>query len=156
MAQGGLPRPSAVHIVSSTKNKGVRELLADVQAAVGVRGDVWVVGAQASWAAGPASEGCDGQVSGDMAPHLKTTSTTHVLQLLLQPCQVSSIATTLAARSASSIMHGAGMAATDKPSRCPAPAERGQELADQRDAPGGAPAQGARRHHRPAAGHHAG
>lgn len=46
MAQGGLPRPSAVHIVSSTKNKGVRELLADVQAAVGVRGDVWVVGAQ--------------------------------------------------------------------------------------------------------------
>ncbi|KAL4422880.1 hypothetical protein ABPG75_009077 [Micractinium tetrahymenae] len=46
MAQGGLPRPSAVHIVSSTKSKGVRELLADVQAAVGVRGDVWVVGAQ--------------------------------------------------------------------------------------------------------------
>ncbi|KAL4448813.1 hypothetical protein ABPG77_007530 [Micractinium sp. CCAP 211/92] len=46
MAQGGLPRPSAVHIVSSTKNKRVRELLADVQTAVGVRGDVWVVGAQ--------------------------------------------------------------------------------------------------------------
>jgi len=31
MAQGGLPRPSAVHIVSSTKGKGVRELLADLQ-----------------------------------------------------------------------------------------------------------------------------
>lgn len=46
MAQGGLPRPSAVHIVSSTKQRGVRELLADLQAAVGVRGDVWVVGAQ--------------------------------------------------------------------------------------------------------------
>jgi hypothetical protein len=46
MAQGGLPRPSAVHIVSSTKQRGVRELLADLQSAVGLRGDVWVVGAQ--------------------------------------------------------------------------------------------------------------
>eukprot|EP00887_Chlorella_sp_A99_P007378 scaffold2.g7378.t1 len=46
MAQGGLPRPSAVHIVSSTRRRGVRELLADLQAAVGLRGDVWVVGAQ--------------------------------------------------------------------------------------------------------------
>ncbi|PSC71397.1 IMP dehydrogenase GMP reductase [Micractinium conductrix] len=46
MVQGGLPRPSAVHVVSSTKQRGVRELLADLQAAVGVRGDVWVVGAQ--------------------------------------------------------------------------------------------------------------
>lgn len=47
MAQGGLPRPSAVHVVSSTqRRRGVRELLADLQAAVGQRGDVWVVGAQ--------------------------------------------------------------------------------------------------------------
>ena len=46
MAQAGLPRPSAVHVVSSTKQRGVRELLSDLQAAVGVRGDVWVVGAQ--------------------------------------------------------------------------------------------------------------
>ena len=46
MAQGGLPKPSTVHVVSSTKGRGVRELLADLQAAVGMRGDVWVVGAQ--------------------------------------------------------------------------------------------------------------
>ena len=46
VAQGGLPRPSAVHVVSSTRRRGVRELLADLQAAVGQRGDVWVVGAQ--------------------------------------------------------------------------------------------------------------
>ncbi len=46
MAQGGLPRPSAIHIVSSQKGAGVKGLLADLQAAVGTRGDVWVVGAQ--------------------------------------------------------------------------------------------------------------
>lgn len=45
-AQGGLPRPSAVHVLSSTKRWGVRELLADLQRAAGSRGDVWVVGAQ--------------------------------------------------------------------------------------------------------------
>lgn len=45
-AQGGLPRPSAVHVLSSTKRWGVRELLADLQRAAGTRGDVWVVGAQ--------------------------------------------------------------------------------------------------------------
>ena len=37
MAQGGLPRPSAVHIVSSTKGKGVRELLADLQVRLGAQ-----------------------------------------------------------------------------------------------------------------------
>jgi len=46
MAQGGLPRPSAVHIVSSEKGRGVKALLADLQTAVGTRGDVWVIGAQ--------------------------------------------------------------------------------------------------------------
>ncbi|KAI3430584.1 hypothetical protein D9Q98_005177 [Chlorella vulgaris] len=46
MTQGGLPKPSTVHIVSSTKQRGVRELLLDLQSAVGERGDVWVVGAQ--------------------------------------------------------------------------------------------------------------
>lgn len=46
MSQGGLPRPSAVHIVSSEKGTGIKPLLADLQAAVGARGDVWVVGAQ--------------------------------------------------------------------------------------------------------------
>ena len=46
LAQGGLPRPSAIHIVSSQKGTGVKRLLADLQAAVGDRGDVWVVGAQ--------------------------------------------------------------------------------------------------------------
>lgn len=46
MAQGGLPRASAVHVVSSERGTGVKELLAELQAAVGTRGDVWVVGAQ--------------------------------------------------------------------------------------------------------------
>lgn len=46
IAQGGLPRPSAVHIVSGVKGTGVQGLLADLQAAVGTRGDVWVIGAQ--------------------------------------------------------------------------------------------------------------
>ena len=46
MSQGGLPRPSSVHIVSSTSGAGVKALLANVQTAVGSRGDVWVVGAQ--------------------------------------------------------------------------------------------------------------
>lgn len=46
IAQGGLPRPSAVHIVSSLKQQGVKRLLSDLQAATGTRGDVWVVGAQ--------------------------------------------------------------------------------------------------------------
>ncbi|GAB4820166.1 hypothetical protein N2152v2_007212 [Parachlorella kessleri] len=45
-SQGGLPRPSAVHVLSSTKRWGVRELLSDLQRAAGSRGDVWVVGAQ--------------------------------------------------------------------------------------------------------------
>ncbi len=68
MAQGGLPRPSAVHIVSSTKNKGVRELLADVQTAVGVRGDVWVVGAQASRGRRASSADWRGEKQGTLAP----------------------------------------------------------------------------------------
>lgn len=46
MTQGGLPRPSAVHVVSSTQKWGIRSLLADLQSAVGGRGDIWVVGAQ--------------------------------------------------------------------------------------------------------------
>lgn len=46
IAQGGLPRPSAVHIVSSERGLGIKGLLAELQYAVGNRGDVWVVGAQ--------------------------------------------------------------------------------------------------------------
>ena len=46
IAQGGLPRPSSVHIVSSINGSGIKALLADLQSAVGNRGDVWVVGAQ--------------------------------------------------------------------------------------------------------------
>lgn len=46
MAQGGLPRPHAVHIVSSTDGFGIPSLLADLQSSVGTRGDVWVIGAQ--------------------------------------------------------------------------------------------------------------
>jgi ribosome biogenesis GTPase A len=48
VAQGGLPRPSAVHIISSSQKWGVRELLSDLQRAVGTstKGDIWVIGAQ--------------------------------------------------------------------------------------------------------------
>jgi len=42
----GLPRPAAVALVSAHKGAGVRPLLAALHAAVGRRGDVWVVGAQ--------------------------------------------------------------------------------------------------------------
>ena len=46
IADGGLPRPSSVHIVSSHTNSGVKSLLIDLQKSVGSTGDVWVVGAQ--------------------------------------------------------------------------------------------------------------
>ena len=46
IADGGLPRPSSVHIVSSHTNSGVKSLLIDLQKSVGSKGDVWVVGAQ--------------------------------------------------------------------------------------------------------------
>ena len=42
----GLPKPAAVALVSAHKGAGVRPLLAALHAAVGRRGDVWVVGAQ--------------------------------------------------------------------------------------------------------------
>mmetsp|Transcript_1792 Transcript_1792/g.5215 ORF Transcript_1792/g.5215 Transcript_1792/m.5215 type:complete len:701 (+) Transcript_1792:224-2326(+) len=44
--QGGLPRLSAVHLVSSVRGTGVPELLVDLHKIAGQRGDVWVVGAQ--------------------------------------------------------------------------------------------------------------
>ena len=44
--QAGLPPPAAVHLVSSVKGSGVRDLMTDLQEKVGTRGDVWVVGAQ--------------------------------------------------------------------------------------------------------------
>lgn len=46
--QGGLPRLSAVHLVSSVRGTGVPELLVDLHKIAGQRGDVWVVGAQVS------------------------------------------------------------------------------------------------------------
>ena len=46
--QGGLPRPSAVHTVSSLRGTGVPALLDDLRQLVGEHGDVWVVGAQNS------------------------------------------------------------------------------------------------------------
>lgn len=42
----GLRRPDAVHVVSSTRGTGVRQLLADLHSRLGGRGDVWVVGSQ--------------------------------------------------------------------------------------------------------------
>lgn len=44
VAQGGLPRPSAVHILSSTKRWGVRELLSDVQVRLAAVWVAWVGG----------------------------------------------------------------------------------------------------------------
>lgn len=42
----GLPRPDAVHLVSAATGTGVPALLATVHAALGDRGDAWVVGTQ--------------------------------------------------------------------------------------------------------------
>ena len=44
--QAGLPSPAAVHLISSVKGTGVKGLLSSIQDMVGMRGDVWVVGAQ--------------------------------------------------------------------------------------------------------------
>jgi ribosome biogenesis GTPase A len=44
--QAGLPSPAAVHLISSVKGTGVKDVLGSVQEMVGARGDVWVVGAQ--------------------------------------------------------------------------------------------------------------
>lgn len=44
--QGGFPRLSAVHLVSSERGTGVQLLLQDLRGATGAKGDVWVVGAQ--------------------------------------------------------------------------------------------------------------
>lgn len=44
--QAGLPSPAAVHLISSVKGTGVKDLLTRIQEMVGLRGDVWVVGAQ--------------------------------------------------------------------------------------------------------------
>ena len=42
----GVRRPDAVHVVSSKRGTGVRQLLADLHSRLGGRGDVWVVGSQ--------------------------------------------------------------------------------------------------------------
>lgn len=44
--QANLPPPAAVHLISSVKGTGVKNLLTSIQEMVGMRGDVWVVGAQ--------------------------------------------------------------------------------------------------------------
>eukprot|EP00891_Asterochloris_glomerata_P009751 jgi/Astpho2/9751/fgenesh1_pm.00149_%23_16_t len=44
--QGGIPPPTSVHLVSSLRRHGVRELLQDLQALAGPRSDVYVIGAQ--------------------------------------------------------------------------------------------------------------
>lgn len=43
IAQAGLPRPAAVHVVSSVKGAGVQALLETLHDAVEPHGDVWVV-----------------------------------------------------------------------------------------------------------------
>jgi hypothetical protein len=49
--QGGFPRLSALHLVSSVRGTGVGALLQDLRAAAGAKGDVWVIGAQVPKAA---------------------------------------------------------------------------------------------------------
>lgn len=44
--QGGFPRLSGLHLVSSVRGTGVADLLNDLKGAAGSLGDVWVVGAQ--------------------------------------------------------------------------------------------------------------
>lgn len=44
--QGGLPRLSGLHLVSSIKGTGVADLLSSLRKSAGRLGDVWVVGAQ--------------------------------------------------------------------------------------------------------------
>lgn len=44
--EGGLPPLAAVHLVSSVNMMGVQDLLHDAVRKVGIRGDLWVVGAQ--------------------------------------------------------------------------------------------------------------
>ena len=48
MTQAGLPKPDKVMLVSAVKGSGVRELVEEVKASLGFRGDLWVVGAQVS------------------------------------------------------------------------------------------------------------
>lgn len=44
--QGGLPSPDAVHLLSSTRGKGAKDLHGLLKKLLGPRGDVWVLGAQ--------------------------------------------------------------------------------------------------------------
>ncbi len=44
--QGGLPKPDAVQLLSSTKGKGALDLHGLLKKMLGPRGDVWVIGAQ--------------------------------------------------------------------------------------------------------------
>lgn len=44
--QAGLPSPAAVHLVSSVKGTGVKDMMTDLSEKMGSRGDAWVVGAQ--------------------------------------------------------------------------------------------------------------
>ena len=46
LRQAGLPRPEAVFAVSAETGLGVKELVQRARAAMGFRGDMWVVGAQ--------------------------------------------------------------------------------------------------------------
>jgi hypothetical protein len=41
--QGGMPRPTAVQLVSATKGWGIEQLLVQLHREVGPAGDVWVV-----------------------------------------------------------------------------------------------------------------
>ena len=43
LRQAGIPRPTSIHLVSSSKSAGVRDLVRSLHKSVGLRYDVWVV-----------------------------------------------------------------------------------------------------------------
>ena len=43
LRQAGLPKATAIHLVSSSKGAGVRDLVRSLHKSVGLRYDVWVV-----------------------------------------------------------------------------------------------------------------
>ena len=43
IADAGLPTPSSIHMISSVKQLGVKDLLSELQSSAGPAGDIWVV-----------------------------------------------------------------------------------------------------------------
>ena len=50
LRQAGLPKATAIHLVSSSKGAGVKDLVRSLHKSVGLRYDVWVVSGPGSFA----------------------------------------------------------------------------------------------------------